>query len=642
MDYRKCIGNRIRQLNDVWEPKGVRIYLKQWEDFKVQYTGKSKQLEYIDELVLPSDICVFFFSDRIGMFTERELDTRLNAKKGGVYCYRVPGRKGKLWQSIVDELQAKELTAIDAMNPIDFADDVCSKIDRYITSSNMGNGNTVSSMEAKWLYTTIPDDNKDKRDEFGTTVRDVDDMSERFLGIRCKLHEEHKMNLLGQTDHYVAYCKEMTSTGDLEEMKRALELLDEKKKLKDITFFVTPKSSIFKTNAEVKELLEARELFTCTVRGADTIRWKLFTWLMREKQMLMSMATPGISMTANHLCWDGSPIVSMATLDPSGSAQSLAMKRDVILKRMNAKGTSDIMRMKLMAEKGEIEAKLWLRVSTCVNQWILSEAEQKAQAGLKQGDFEDVGLASRVAEAQIEAAEEQKQAAIHTLIRLVGQLNTQIKSEEETFRKSGTADKMKSLLEQKEDVLRKLVRAGAAEPQHLLGTQLYLVGLHDTYLHSHRYTEEEDELYLRIISDADSFHILDMNVERMRMNYGNSFNRKEQYSEAMKYYRKAEENIECIENEGWLLQRIRTYVYNIIFHTYRERGDKEQMERSLQKMKKHVDHCMGLSEMFLVDKAVYMAALLTTDSVRTAGNDQAIREAFDVFREICCDYYGRS
>ena len=43
MSYRKRIGNRIRQLNDVWEQKGVRIYLKQWEDFRVQYRGKSKR-----------------------------------------------------------------------------------------------------------------------------------------------------------------------------------------------------------------------------------------------------------------------------------------------------------------------------------------------------------------------------------------------------------------------------------------------------------------------------------------------------------------------------------------------------------------------------------------------------------------------
>ena len=65
MSYRKRIGNRIRQLNDVWEPKGVRIYLKQWEDFRVQYRGKSKQQEYIDELALLSDICIFFFGERI-------------------------------------------------------------------------------------------------------------------------------------------------------------------------------------------------------------------------------------------------------------------------------------------------------------------------------------------------------------------------------------------------------------------------------------------------------------------------------------------------------------------------------------------------------------------------------------------------
>ena len=79
MPYRRCVGNRIRELSYKWEKQGVRLYLKRWEDFRATYDGKSKQQEYIDELVLPSNICIFFFSNRIGKYTERELDACIAA-----------------------------------------------------------------------------------------------------------------------------------------------------------------------------------------------------------------------------------------------------------------------------------------------------------------------------------------------------------------------------------------------------------------------------------------------------------------------------------------------------------------------------------------------------------------------------------
>lgn len=634
MSYRKRIGNRIRQLNDVWEQKGVRIYLKQWEDFRVQYRGKSKQQEYIDELVLLSDICIFFFGERIGKFTERELDACLAAKKM-VYCYRVPAKDGTWHDDICSKLTSRGITPMDCVTVDVFADDAIAKIEDYINSHHLASNIPIAAMDEKWLYTTIPDDNKDRQDEFGTIVRNVDDQSELFLGIRCKLHEMRQIHLLKDTDHYTPYCKRDVSDRDLEEINRALELLDDKgKRLKDFTFFVTKDSKIHENNAAIKSLLEPRELFTCKVKDADTIRWKLFSWLMGERNIMLNMATPGVSLQNNYLLWNGSPVVSMKTLDPTGKAFALSVQRNSISQKLvEASGLDNVQIKILQAELREMEARLWLQVTSCVNKWILNEMTDKAQSELEHGDIDGIRRASAVVEEQYKEAEEQKKSAIDNWRKLLSALDVQI-AQTETSLSSENAEQMKSLLEQKEVILRNLVKADAAEPQQLLGTQLYLVGLYDTFIYRHHQPKEEDELYLRVINDADRFGLNDANVEMMRMNYGNSFNRQEKYGEALRHYRKAEENIERMEGEGWLLRRYRTTIYAMIFHTYREMGNTEGMNCILPKMKAHVDDCISRNEvMFLADKAMYMGALLCSE-VRLEGDDKALQEAVRVFELV--------
>ena len=89
MNYRKKLGETARTLNEKWLSKGVRIHLFKWEDFRSEYRGKGKQEEYIDEMVLQSEICIFLFSDSIGKFTKRELEAKLIQNPNAVHAYRV-------------------------------------------------------------------------------------------------------------------------------------------------------------------------------------------------------------------------------------------------------------------------------------------------------------------------------------------------------------------------------------------------------------------------------------------------------------------------------------------------------------------------------------------------------------------------
>ena len=635
MPYRRRIGNRIRELSYKWEKQGVRLYLKRWEDFRATYDGKSKQQEYIDELVLPSNICIFFFGERIGKYTERELDACITAKHPEVYCYRVPSKsKHKMSNKVLADLRGKGLMVTDCSNPNDFANHVIARIEDYISKHNLTTGEPYqNNMEEKWLYTTIPDDMAGKRDEFGTTIRDLDDMSEQFLGVRCKLHPMKHKELLELTDHYVPYCKEHTSAEDINEMKKAFDLKDSGKSPLKITFFVTPDSKIHEKNADVKNLIDHRELFTSKVYGAETIKWELFTWLMREKNTVVCQQMSGMTMANNQLLLDGRSLVSMNTLDPSGNTQQLLAKRDAI--DIQISKTSDAQTLqKLYKQKVDAEMKLWFSVSTCINNWIFGEYRKQAQEGMDYDDMESIRRAGDMAKTRLDAMKNESSQIIRELQSLVESINLQIAEKEKFLDDPKNVRKIKELLENKEDMQRTLVVMGGAASEQLLGTQLYLVGLYDNYIHPHKASDEEDEIFKRIIDDADKFGLLNPQVEVIRMNYGNRFNRKENYSEALKHYEKAVVNIEKIEDGSWLTLRIKSTIYVRIFHTFRGIGDENRMTEILQKLKRHTDHCIAFGDRYLTDKAMYMAALLTRLNNVHNGEDSAIREAIDVYAKI--------
>lgn len=635
MPYRRCVGNRIRELSYKWEKQGVRLYLKRWEDFRATYDGKSKQQEYIDELVLPSNICIFFFGNRIGKYTERELDACIAANHSEVYCYRVPSKfKHKMSDDVLTVILGKGLTATDCNNPDEFANNVVTRIEDYITKNNLASGKPYqNNMEEKWLYTTIPDDMAFKRDEFGTTIRDLDDMSEQFLGVRCKLHPMKQKDLLEQTDHYVPYCKEQTSAEDINEMKKALELKDSGKSLLKITFFVTPESKIHQKNSDVKNLIGNRELFTCKVNGPETIKWELFTWLMREKKTVVWQQMSGMTMANNQLLLDGRSLVSMNTLDPSGNTQQLLTKRDTINFQISKTSDAQTLQM-LLKQKSDTEAKLWFSVSTCINNWIFGEYRKQAQEGLEYDDMESVRRAGDMAKARLDAMKNEGSHIISELQTLVEAINNQIAEKEKFLGDPKVVEKVKELLENKENIQRTLVEMGGATAEQLLGTQLYLVGLYDSYIHPHKTSDEEDEIFKRIINDADKFGLLNPQTEVIRMNYGNRFNRKEKYSEALKHYEKAVENIEKIEDDSWMTMRLKSTIYVRVFHTFREMGDEDRMAVMLKKLRWHTDHCAELGDGYLTDRAMYMAALLTSLHNVHNGKDDAVREAIAVYAKI--------
>ena len=88
---RLAFSDLIRKLDNIYEKRGIRIRLFQWEDFDAAYNDKRKQDEY-NEYVKQSDLFLALFRTKAGKFTveEFELARDEHREKGlpkpHVYC----------------------------------------------------------------------------------------------------------------------------------------------------------------------------------------------------------------------------------------------------------------------------------------------------------------------------------------------------------------------------------------------------------------------------------------------------------------------------------------------------------------------------------------------------------------------------
>lgn len=89
---RNAFGNLIRRLNQLYDKRGVRIELFEWEDYDAAYNNRRKQDEY-NEQVRASDMFLALFHLKAGKFTIEEFDVATEefkrtgkTPKAFVYC----------------------------------------------------------------------------------------------------------------------------------------------------------------------------------------------------------------------------------------------------------------------------------------------------------------------------------------------------------------------------------------------------------------------------------------------------------------------------------------------------------------------------------------------------------------------------
>ena len=72
-DDRNAFGNLVRRLDKIYEKRGIRIELFEWEDYDAAYNDRRKQDEYNDH-IKAADMFLALFHTKAGKFTIEEFN----------------------------------------------------------------------------------------------------------------------------------------------------------------------------------------------------------------------------------------------------------------------------------------------------------------------------------------------------------------------------------------------------------------------------------------------------------------------------------------------------------------------------------------------------------------------------------------
>lgn len=185
----------------------------------------------------------------------------------------------------------------------------------------------------------------------------------------------------------------------------------------------------------------------------------------------------------------------------------------------------------LEAETDSLEKKLLMTMIKVINDWIFEEVRfsdgEATDIGIH--DFKQkVDLQGEILEDAIRRADDvvaNLRKAFNELDDEEKKLSVQLFVGNKTL-EVDVATKIKDIRMKKEFLLRTMIKNRAANPLLLLSNQLYTVALFDTFLEGNSQLKEEDDLYLRILNDADEFGYKSPQIEVARLNYGNALSRK--------------------------------------------------------------------------------------------------------------------
>lgn len=578
MSMRRLIGDSIRKINDHWIKNGVQIKLHIWEDFIIGYSGKHKQQEYIDDMVLPSDICIFMFSHRVGIFTQMELEAKLKQNKDAVFCFRMP-HKGSLQQSVIDSLNEIGVQAKDIVDEHIMCQEVNDIVENYIYR-NITIDSNINKIKEMYFYTTIPDDLPKVQEEIGTTIRDFDDTTIDEWGIHCVLHPRKQLHLMDETDHYIPILKNEVSDEDLSELSNGIDKSsDQAHRMRRMSVFEM--GNILKNNVKVHKLLEDAGIFTDKITDMNSLKWKLHKWMRAERKKILSVSTCLFELQNGLININNTPIASLAEIDESGKLEkSVSEIERLSLNIYNAieNKSTDLVVSSIVDERNRLKSILDARITYGINSWtndIIKDSEE----------FKEI-------------------------INKCTQLEIKINELLEVHSDNEDELELKAMILQREKLEHWLTENNITSPFRLLSYQLYMVAIFDTYMNGVAQSLDEDSLYKRIIATAEEFHINDANVEMIRMNVGNMYARNNDYLNARKSYITAIQNLQVLYDKSVSMARNITYVITHLAHLDLEMGDADWVNESLMMFKEHIGRLDILNDSYLIDQCLYITAEL--------------------------------
>lgn len=538
---RTVIGDTVRRLNDRYESQGWRIRLLCWEDYEPAYRGLRKQSEYNEDLIRNSDLFIAMFRANCGQFTQEEVKVWIDElHRTPVVLNIIDATVNK--SNVNTFLKGYNLVGVDVADDGAIIAQVGTLVSDYISAHPLP-ATSKTTVPAKEIYATIPDDRSFERAPFGNLVRSVDDLAERTFHCRCRLTMGEKAKI-PSSDYYAAILKDSVNTAEESEILTAINNRKTGPK-PDVVLYYNYGDAVCTNHPKISAAINGNGIFNEPFDSLCRVKYNLIRWL-HQQSILSVKLKAGIDIQNGWFVFFNMPVIPLTMLGIT--TDSLTQQLEQLFRQftfavlgVNTQVTSSSGDIDLDALDAQMERDL-----------IISGVIQ---------DVENEILKRR------EECLQQVTDNINTLL-------------------SGVIDdsnigRLTALIDKKEELQLKLF----AEPGELLRTQMLMIQVSDTYPRQFATTgRDADAQYLKVAQTADNYGVKEPTVEMMRMNYANYLHRQNRNTEAMAFYQTAMANIESLDDNSELLRNYIMHLYVTYINFVSFLGENERAHDAIQRL----------------------------------------------------------
>lgn len=538
---RTVIGDTVRRLNDRYESQGWRIRLLCWEDYEPAYRGLRKQSEYNEDLIRNSDLFIAMFRANCGQFTQEEVKVWIDElHRTPVVLNIIDATVNK--SNVNTFLKGYNLVGVDVADDGAIIAQVGTLVSDYISAHPLP-ATSKTTVPAKEIYATIPDDRSFERAPFGNLVRSVDDLAERTFHCRCRLTMGEKAKI-PSSDYYAAILKDSVNTAEESEILTAINNRKTGPK-PDVVLYYNYGDAVCTNHPKISAAINGNGIFNEPFDSLCRVKYNLIRWL-HQQSILSVKLKAGIDIQNGWFVFFNMPVIPLTMLGIT--TDSLTQQLEQLFRQftfavlgVNTQVTSSSGDIDLDALDAQMERDL---IISGVIQDVENEILKRREEWLQQ---------------------------------VTDNINTLL---------SGVIDdsnigRLTALIDKKEELQLKLF----AEPGELLRTQMLMIQVSDTYPRQFATTgRDADAQYLKVAQTADNYGVKEPTVEMMRMNYANYLHRQNRNTEAMAFYQTAMANIESLDDNSELLRNCIMHLYVTYINFVSFLGENERAHDAIQRL----------------------------------------------------------
>lgn len=606
---RELIGDEIRKLSCQWECRGIRIRLNCWEDFAPEYIGTSKQEEYNGFLVKPSQIFIALLGNRIGYYTEREIDVALKAiSRDNVHCICMPEKATpEEYYKVYNQLLEKGITPLNVYNDKQLIECLTRIVEQYIEKNypkDCSLSDFTSSSGSAGVYATIAEDVHDAgvvtREQFGNMIRSLDDRLEEDFGTRCYLYPYGASNNISRAEYYLSLLKDSYSESEKEEVLLAFK--ERPNQRRPICTFIYQGGMITRNHTELQELLKTTEAFNCEFETLDTIKLTLFFHLYKTQSNYINESEKEFKLKNGRIYFLGNYLADVSGLKNGGTLKKLEKELESIDDQLRIPGAK---RFDLWNKRTSLEGQITQKMLFALNGFLLHERNLSQYDASEDIDYD---LAVQACRDEDNACSSYVRYNVQQKIIRINQIVNHVEYIKQLDNDSYEVSKALAALYVNVESLAKLP---LASPVELLQTLFYMVSLSDTHKICRQSGIDEDRLYGLIVSVADKYDVLSPKVEVMRINYANSYSRKLQHSVASNLYLQAVENMDKFDDSTlYIRYRICRAYTSAIENLMEVNVHSEHVYRLLEAYRMKITTWSDAGNPFYIGEAMYWASRL--------------------------------